>query len=98
MLGFVSVLFLFLSLFFGFFEIYFPASRQTVDMPDSPAECGQMLEATLSAVTHSVMIFTIQESHTSTLVCSSKLDEILASLMMSKSVGNMHTFRSSGRL
>ena len=59
-----------------------------MDVPDSPAACGQMLEATFSAVTHSVMIFTIQESHASTLVCSSKLDETVASLMMSKSVGN----------
>lgn len=81
-----------------FFLIYFPASRQIVDMPDSPAACGQMLEATFSAVTHSVMIFTIQESCASTLVCSSKLDETLASLMTSKSVGNKHVFRISGRL
>lgn len=81
-----------------FFLIYFPASRQIVDMPDSPAACGQMLEATFSAVTHSVMIFTIQESCASTLVCSSKLDETLASLMISKSVGNKHVFRISGRL
>lgn len=78
------------------FFFYFPASRQIVDVPDSPAACGQMLEATFSAVTHSVMIFTIQESHASTLVCSSKLDETVASLMMSKSVENMHVFSISG--
>lgn len=48
------------------FFFNFPASRQIVDVPDSPAACGQMLEATFSAVTHSVMIFTIQESHAST--------------------------------
>lgn len=69
-----------------------------MDMPDNPAACGQMLEATFSAVTCSVMIFTIQESHASTLVCSKKLDETLASLVMSKSAGNMHMFRISGRL
>lgn len=69
-----------------------------MDRPDNPAACGQMLGAKFSAVTHSVMIFTIQESHASTLVCASKLDETLASLMMSKSVGNMHMFRISGRL
>lgn len=66
-----------------------------MDVPDSPAACGQMLEATFSAVTHSV-IFTIQESHASTLVCSSKLDKTVASLMMSKSVGNTHVFGISG--
>lgn len=101
MLGFVSVLFLFLL---GFLLVYclfvwinFSASRQVVDMPDNPAACGQMLEAIFSAVTQSVIIFTIQESHASTLVCSSKLDETLASLMISRSVKNMHMFRISGR-
>lgn len=69
-----------------------------MDRPDNPAACGQMLEAKFSAVTHSVIIFTIQERHASTLVCSSKLDKTLAILMMSKSVGNMNTFRISGRL
>lgn len=86
MLGFVCVLWVL------WFLVFFPASRQTVDVPDSPSACGQMLEATFSAVTHSVMIFTIQESHASALVCSSKLDETVAILMMSKSVGNMHVW------
>lgn len=72
-----------------------PSRRQIVDVPDNPAACGQMLEATFSAVTHSVMIFTIQESLASTLVCSSKSDETVASLMMSKSVGNMYVFSIS---